>query len=213
MSGDADQTTREQVLDLLARLHRQKDAAYGDAWRKRGEVIAIFTNLARKYDRLVVAFDEERPAATDALADTIGDLCVYAAKYLTWLAETQPQVFASQAPDIDVQAASATSGPSAVEVIFHYLPRWESDVGCAVASVTEAWDRTRTAFDALDAGLMSQASTNPVPGSLLTWPRKVQLAWDLTSSTSWLLERLNASDRRHLDGLRDAVQGMEEVAT
>src|SRR3954467_15877031 len=79
-----------EVLNLLARLHRHKDAAYGDAWRKRGEVIAIFANMARKYDRLVVAFAEDRPAATEPLGDTVADLLVYTAKYLTWIADEHP---------------------------------------------------------------------------------------------------------------------------
>src|SRR2546423_5231405 len=81
---------RREILRLLERLHRHKDAAYGDAWRKRGEVIAIFANMARKYDRLVVAFSEQRAAATEPLADTVADLCVYAGKYLTWLADEHP---------------------------------------------------------------------------------------------------------------------------
>jgi len=74
----ADISPLREVTKLLERLHRHKDAAYGDAWRKRGEVIAIFANMARKYDRLLVAFDEQRPAATEPLGDPRARQCVYA---------------------------------------------------------------------------------------------------------------------------------------
>src|SRR3954452_18696688 len=81
------------ALDLLGRLHAHKNAGYGDAWRKRGELLSIFTNLARKYDRLVVALDEGVRSDDEGLLDTAGDLCVYAGKYLTWLAEQHPDGF------------------------------------------------------------------------------------------------------------------------
>ena len=85
MSSDADHEGLDEALDLLARLHRHKDRAYGDAWRRRGEVIGIFANIARKHDRLAVALDERVPAATEDLLDTAAVHCVDFAKYLTWL--------------------------------------------------------------------------------------------------------------------------------
>jgi aminoglycoside phosphotransferase (APT) family kinase protein len=88
----------DPVLELLNRLHQVKDASYKDAWRKRGEVLGIFSNLARKYDRLIIALEEESPSLTESLSDTLADLCVYAGKYLTWLAEMQPLVFESMSP-------------------------------------------------------------------------------------------------------------------
>ncbi|MGA2927152.1 MAG: protein kinase [Solirubrobacteraceae bacterium] len=103
---------RREILRLLERLHRYKHAAYGDAWRKRGEVIAIFANMARKYDRLRIAFDEDRPAATEALGDTVGDLCVYTAKYLTWIAEQPPGSISScpPRPGLPMQQTTGTVG-------------------------------------------------------------------------------------------------------
>lgn len=41
-----------ELRDALRRLHRDKDATYRDAWKKRGEVISILANVARKVDRL-----------------------------------------------------------------------------------------------------------------------------------------------------------------
>ena len=104
-----------RLTALLERLHRHKDAAYGDAWRKRGEVIAIFANLARKYDRLLVAFDEQRPAATEPLGDTVADLCVYAGKYLTWIAEQHPaELDRAELPDPAANRIAANRGPDAL---------------------------------------------------------------------------------------------------
>jgi hypothetical protein len=80
-----------EALALLARLHAHKNRGYGDAWRKRGELLSIFTNLARKYDRLVIALDQGRRSSDERLLDTAGDLCVYAVKYLTWLAAEHPE--------------------------------------------------------------------------------------------------------------------------
>ena len=68
---------RGPVLELLGQVHARKDAAYRDAWRKRGELLGIFPNIARKYDRLTVAMTEEEPATVEPLGGTVGDLCVY----------------------------------------------------------------------------------------------------------------------------------------
>ena len=68
-------------LERLIALHREKNAVYGDSWKKRGEMFSIIPNMARKVDRLGVA------GAGDTASDTAIDLCIYAAKYQTWLAE------------------------------------------------------------------------------------------------------------------------------
>ena len=75
-----------------------------ERWRSR---LAIFANIARKYDRLAVAFDEAVPAATEDLLDTVGDQLVYFAKYLTWIAETEPGAFATALPALIICAPSS----------------------------------------------------------------------------------------------------------
>lgn len=72
-----DTTFRAYVADL----HKTKDAAYGDSWCRRGEMLGILANVARKVDRL---------GKTDELetaADTAVDLWVYLLKYRLWLSE------------------------------------------------------------------------------------------------------------------------------
>jgi hypothetical protein len=199
----------KEVADLLTQLHRHKDAAYGDAWRRRGEVIAIFANLARKYDRLERALDEEEPAATEPLADTVADLCVYAGKYLTWLAETRPVAFAAVPPYLDPIHATAEQGAAGLEAILGALPAWEEQSGTRPPDdVDSAWIRIATAFGELEAGLMAQAGAEGDP--TLPWARKVELAWALTDASWHLLARLATEDPRLLQPLRDQVAAMDK---
>jgi hypothetical protein len=76
--------------DLAAavrRLHRAKDAAYRDAWKRRGEVISILANIARKADRLEYGLDGAPPTRDESWLDTAVDLLVYCLKYQTYLAD------------------------------------------------------------------------------------------------------------------------------
>ena len=66
-------------LSYVVQLHNEKSDAYGDSWRKRGEVVGILGNIARKLDRFGVA------GAGDTSADTVVDLLVYLVKYRIWL--------------------------------------------------------------------------------------------------------------------------------
>lgn len=200
------------TLELLARLHRHKNAAYGDAWRKRGEIIAIFANLARKYDRLVIGMSEREPASTDPLADTIGDLCVYAAKYLTWLAETQPDAFNVHHGALDASTASAQRGPAAVESIFAALTSEPTLAGPAPDDRAQGWAQVEHSFTGLETGLMAQAEPEAPPDTLLSWSQKVELAWALTAASGWLLTLLATEAPSRLDGLREEVATMDTQA-
>lgn len=65
-------------LDIL---HQEKDNAYGDSWCRRGEVLGIQANIARKVDRL----QSGNTTSDETLRDTKMDLCIYLAKYVSWL--------------------------------------------------------------------------------------------------------------------------------
>jgi thymidylate synthase len=69
------------LLEVFA-LHREKHEAYGDSWKRRGEMLGIMANIARKVDRLGGA-----ETADESSVDTAMDLMVYLAKYRTWLEE------------------------------------------------------------------------------------------------------------------------------
>jgi hypothetical protein len=200
---------RAEILTLLERLHRHKDAAYGDAWRKRGEVIAIFANLARKYDRLTVAFDEHRPAATEPLADTVADLCVYAGKYLTWIAEQHPtDLDAAGLPATAAQLSDAR-GPDALQTLLAVAARTPTD---APPDADTAWAAIRQAFGALERGLMKQATPAVDPSDIPSYTEKAQLAWALVEQSAWLLTRLADEDSTSLQTLREEVAAMDRAA-
>lgn len=184
------------ALDLLARLHTHKNAGYGNAWRKRGELLSIFTNLARKYDRLVVALDEGVDAADERNLDTAGDLCVYAAKYLTWLAERSPEDFdAVSIPSADDCADQG--GTEAVDVVLGAIKVPTGDVG-------ESWAAVKAAFAPLETGLIAQGEG----GESLSWQRKVELAWELAGSSAELLLALGAEDPEEVKKWRAEIEGM-----
>lgn len=69
-----------EFLGDVFRLHREKHAAYGDSWKRRGEMLGIMANIARKVDRLGGAETSDETAA-----DTAIDLMVYLAKYRVWI--------------------------------------------------------------------------------------------------------------------------------
>lgn len=61
-------------------LHGEKHTAYGDSWKRRGEMLGIMANIARKVDRLGGSETED-----ESSVDTAIDLMVYLAKYRVWL--------------------------------------------------------------------------------------------------------------------------------
>ncbi|MGH3765705.1 MAG: hypothetical protein ACRDTX_11245 [Pseudonocardiaceae bacterium] len=78
--------------ETLRRLHREKDAVYRDAWKKRGEMISILANIARKVDRLEYVIDGAPAGRDEAALDTAIDLLVYCIKYQTYLADVDASV-------------------------------------------------------------------------------------------------------------------------
>lgn len=173
---------RREVLALLERLHRHKDAAYGDAWRKRGEVIAIFANMARKYDRLIVAFDEQRAATTEPLADTVADLCVYAAKYLTWIADVHPSEL--DGAGLPLPRAARISDANGPDALHHVFAAVLATPASGPDNSAQTWERVQSAFTALERGLMAQAAPRADPTRSLTMrPRRTSPGrWSRTAS-------------------------------
>ena len=89
---EKDMAAIRPLLALLSVLHDKKTRVYQDAWKKRGETLGIIANIARKYDRLDVAATGGafHKLADEGQMDTLADLATYAAKYLTFLADTDP---------------------------------------------------------------------------------------------------------------------------
>lgn len=94
---------------FATKLHAEKNAAYGDSWKKRGEMLGIMANIARKVDRLGVS------GGGDTAADTAIDLLVYLIKYNMWLRQ---QAGAQDAP---------TEGKSHVAAVDYFLQHLEKN--------------------------------------------------------------------------------------
>lgn len=71
----------------VKRLHAHKDRAYGSAWKRRGELVSILPNIARKSDRLETIITTGATMSGETTLDTAIDLLVYAEKYKLFLAE------------------------------------------------------------------------------------------------------------------------------
>lgn len=84
--GDQDLQELRRRLRLL---HREKSAAYGDSWKRRGEAVSVLANIARKVDRLenIDAWFLDDP---ESVVDTLADLFTYLLKYQTFLADADP---------------------------------------------------------------------------------------------------------------------------
>jgi thymidylate synthase len=92
-------TTLDVLPMRIKRLHAAKDAAYGDAWKKRGEIVGVLANIARKVDRLEVFAAKRTLLPGESLLDTVVDLFVYATKYRLFLMEANPQLAAGVLPE------------------------------------------------------------------------------------------------------------------
>jgi thymidylate synthase len=83
----------------IAELHQGKSRAYGASWKRRGELVGVLANIARKVDR--IENSTSRSGSDDeTLLETVVDLYVYLLKYQTFLADQDHklalEVFADQ---------------------------------------------------------------------------------------------------------------------
>lgn len=199
---------RLAIAELLDRLHRHKDAAYGDAWRRRGEVLGIFANIARKYDRMVIALYEKAPTGTEPLADTAADMLLYACKYLTWIAETDPAAFSAADMVLTAEQVQDRNGPQSVTALLGLVGGDDADPG----STDAAWAAGAERFRALEVALTRQAAADPDTTTPIDYTAKARLALELATSLMWYLHHLEAERSDTLDGLRDEVDRMDRKA-
>lgn len=72
----------DPFLVHVKELHESKAKAYGDSWKRRGEMLGIMANVARKLDRF------GRPDIDgETAADTAIDLMVYLGMYRLWMTD------------------------------------------------------------------------------------------------------------------------------
>lgn len=176
--------TAAEIAGELITLHEFKDRKYKDAWRKRGELIGIFSNIARKYDRLAVADGEDNPDEAEPRADTAADLCVYSIKYVTWLIEYEPAA-ASAISGAEPEQWSGINGHNAVASALQQLA---NETSTPPADLTTAFESVVAPFQELEHILVDDAPT--------TSHEKTALAWQLAAASLAYLWRLARDEPR-----------------
>ncbi len=172
--------TVAQVYETLRVLHYRKTLKYGDSWKKHGELLGVFANITRKFDRLEndarlrAAIAGEEDAARDAFAeldademlvDTFADLAVYAGKYLTFLAERHPELvrgfLADAGAATDLAPYRGNEGFDPVTALL--LERLERSPVRDAASLAACWALIEPAYRTLESLLVTESWDRPDP--------------------------------------------------
>lgn len=165
---------RQEFKEAVRRLHRTKDAAYRDAWKKRGEVMSVMANIARKVDRLEYVADGAPATPDESLFDTVVDLLVYSLKYQTYLADQDASIAAMLFQDsgafppysdgpvgfeallalLDVTAIDHIAGLGAVPAVQRILSAFADLEACFRDTPTQADRRAAKAMDLTQAAVV-----------------------------------------------------------
>jgi len=156
-------TPDAEFREAVRLLHRAKDAAYRDAWKRRGEVLSILANIARKVDRLEYGLDGA-PATTDETwVDTAVDLLVYCLKYQAYLADLDAAT-AVRLFDGSGVRPPYSDGPAGFEAL---LARADlAPLASPRQPAREAAQSVVSRFAELEACFRDLSSTQPVPARL-----------------------------------------------
>lgn len=133
-----------EFIRSVTALHTEKDAAYGSSWKKRGEMLGILANLARKVDRFGQA-----ETSDETTADTAVDFLVYLAKYRTWLSDNHVGTPLSQIADLSDYAVHANA----------LLTGLDLTVDLTVGQDFRAEDNTSAVLAMVEAELTAQFDT------------------------------------------------------
>lgn len=96
----------DSIVKSLKDLQDAKNKVYRDSWKKHGEVLSIFSNITRKFDRMASMIDNGQyldKATGESLFDTVGDFAVYCCLYASWLSG---EPFTDQVDNAKPQAES-----------------------------------------------------------------------------------------------------------
>lgn len=168
-------------------LHRSKDASYGNSWKRRGEQVSILANIARKSDR-IENVTAGSPTGKESLLETAADLFVYALKYETFLADSDP----TAASTIFGYAGTGFSdGPRGFEELIG-----QRGLATEFGEITEEAAAVVMRFDALDKLVRLGSPT------LL---EKASAARALTEAAGRLLLAIASRMSQPLDALRQEI--------
>lgn len=141
-----DNNDLKELVTAIVRLHRRKDLAYGNAWKRRGEQRSIIPNIARKIDRLSAYIKNRSELAEETILDTAIDLFVYLVKYRLFLLDEDqtPSTLFSIPASLPVPYSD---GPNAFEVAVEQVLKCET----ANKEIEELISVCISRFDSLDA--------------------------------------------------------------
>jgi NTP pyrophosphatase (non-canonical NTP hydrolase) len=186
------ETITDPFRAAVVTLHRSKDAAYGDSWKRRGEQISIMANIARKIDRLNILATVGEASTTDENAiDTATDLLVYALKYLTYLADLDADVLTDVSALLPGGTSTWSDGPHGFELVLN-----ATDLSALTAEPSESLPQLIAATDRSFGDSEKCFSTN---GPTATVQQRAELARALTADTVRILSRLRAANPAHYD--------------
>ena len=143
---------------------------------------------------------------TESLGDTVADLTIYAGKYTTWLAETQPEAFGNFGVTLDPAQCSAADGPDSLSAVFTAIAAGEGTPIRVLADVDHAVQEVSAAFLELERSMTAQAEGAPPSPP----HQKLSVALRLTWASGWLLVRLIERNPQMLEALEIAVIAMEQ---
>jgi thymidylate synthase len=135
---------KDDFVEYVKALHRDKHAAYGNSWKKRGEMLGIMANIARKIDRLGTN------SADETSADTAIDLLVYLCKYRWWLTDES----LASAPILRSKTPAFTNYSDQtvpVDELLNYLKSCQGGPAVEEASVSTLEDRLTSDFEDLES--------------------------------------------------------------
>ncbi|HOY80529.1 MAG TPA: thymidylate synthase [Rhodoglobus sp.] len=149
----------DQLVEIMTKLHTEKSRAYGDSWKKRGEIFSILPNIARKVDRIIANAE----TSDETKLDTAMDLVIYLAKYKTWLESGEGATLELENTSVrDVVRGTREQGnldhafenvleaaqghqfrpikPVTAIAVNHLLELWEGPEGRALRNNTKSWN-------------------------------------------------------------------------
>lgn len=179
--GSVERPAAETFKTVVAGLHRRKDAAYGDAWKRRGEQISIMANIARKVDRLNIVAVTHESTMDENIVDTVVDLYVYALKYLTFLADTDATVLPDALP-ARTDGTRWSDGTDGVDRLLDLADLTVLDTGIdqPIETLVAAADRTFAELERCFTG-----DGEPAPAA-----RRAQVANDLAGAAIRIIAAL-----------------------
>ena len=183
--GDAGRDSEQFVREVSA-LHVEKHKAYGDSWKRRGEMLGILANIARKVDRLGAG-----ETSDETQTDTATDTMVYLAKYRTWLGDQTA----------DPEFADFSDDPVYANELIADVAR-EMDPQPQPWTTVELEDGLREGFDKLEALVMANEDRAPLVDAMLR--QAYVLAFRRWRETPALFTRPVPKDDDDIDDYRGA---------